>query len=175
MRQILLAIIAIAVAVSVNAAKYTYTFRNLPVSQALVQFGEDHPDISIAFIYKELDSYRTSARIDTDEPYAALRQIVGFNPISVTRKKDRYYIEALQHGKFVYKGRAVGTDDEPVAAATVMFLSPADSTVITYGVTDGMGGFSIPCDRTDVLAKVSCIGYRTTYHHCDSYNVGLST
>lgn len=172
MRQILFTLMAIAVTVSVNAAKYTYTFRNLPVSQALVQFGEDHPDISIAFIYKELDSYRTSARIDTDDPYAAIRQIIGFNPISVTRKKDRYYIEALQHGKFVYKGRTVGTDNEPVAAATVMFLSPADSTVITYGVTDGTGGFSIPCDRTDVLAKVSCIGYRTTYHHCDSYNVG---
>ncbi|MCM1356159.1 MAG: hypothetical protein NC212_07125 [Staphylococcus sp.] len=172
MRQILVIFITLAVVMPIGAKKYSYTFKDTPVSQALIRLGHDHPDISIAFIYKELDNYQTSAHIDTDDLYCALRRIIGFNPISVTRNKNSFYIEALQHGKFIYNGQVVGTDHEPVAAATVLLLTPRDSTVITYGITDGNGSFSIPCDRKDVLAKISCIGYQTTYHRCNSYNVG---
>lgn len=57
-------------------------------------------------------------------------------------------------------------------AATVMLLSPKDSTVLTYGITDAAGRFSIPCDRTGVIAKLSCVGYKTTYHNCTTFNLG---
>ena len=81
-------------------------------------------------------------------------------------------MEALQHGKYVYTGRAVDTDDAPVAAATVMLLAPKDSTVLTYGITDDKGRFSIPCDRQKVIAKVSCMGYGTEYHLCNTFDIG---
>lgn len=80
-------LLAIAVLLSAHAShKYNYTFHDTPVSQALVRLCKDHNDLNITFIYTELDNYRTSARIDTDQPDQAIRKIIGLCPISVIRK-----------------------------------------------------------------------------------------
>lgn len=158
--------------VAAEARKYSYTFSNTPVSEALVRIGKDHSDLNLAFIYKELDHYKTSGRICTDDDYEVLRQIIGLNPVSVIKKDGIFYIEALQHGKFCYTGQAIGTDCVPVVAATVMLLSPKDSTVLTYGVTDDTGYFSIPCDRQGVIAKLTCLGYKPTFKRCDDFSLG---
>ncbi len=172
MKNTLLVIMAALCAVISHADTFTYRFNQTLLSEALSHIAEQHPDIQINFICNELDKYKTSAHINTDDAFQALKQIIGMNPVSVTKSNGRYYIEALQHGKFIYRGRAVGEDNEPVAAATVMLLSPSDSTVITYGVADDRGGFSIPCDRREVIAKLSCIGYKTTCRRSDGFNLG---
>ncbi len=172
MRTILTILLAVMTYVSANAYKYAYSFNNTPISEAIVRISKDHPDLNISFIYKELDNYKTSAKIHTDDAYVALRQTIGLNPISIIRKKQDYYIEALQHGKFCYTGRAIGAHNEPVVAATVMLLAPKDSTVITYGITDVDGRFSIPCDKQGVIAKLTCLGYKPTYKRCDLFSVG---
>lgn len=172
MRAILTIMAAVVTFISSSASKYSYSFNGTPMSDAIVRISKDHPEINISFIYKELDSYRTSARIDTDDIYDALRHIVGLNPISIIKKDGSYYIETLQHGKFRYTGRAVGSDNEPVVAATVMLLAPKDSTVITYGITDDAGRFTIPCDRQGVIGKLSCLGYSTKLQKFDSFSMG---
>lgn len=90
--------------ISANAYKYSYSFDDTPISDALVRISKDHPEVNISFIYKELDNYRTSARINTDDAYDALRQTVGLNPITIVRKDRNFYIEALQHGKSATPG-----------------------------------------------------------------------
>ena len=154
------------------AQKFSYRFNHTPLSDALVQIAEQHPDLHINFINNELDKYPVTATIRTNDTYDMLRQLIGLNPVSVISSGGRYYIEALQHGKFCYRGRVVGNDNEPVAAATVMLLAPKDSTVITYGIADAGGRFSIPCDSRGIIAKLSCIGYKTTYHNCTDFNCG---
>lgn len=77
--------------ISASAYKYAYTFHNTPISEAIVRISKDNPDDNIFFIYKELDNYRTSARIQTDDIYDALRQTVGLNPISIIKKNQNYY------------------------------------------------------------------------------------
>lgn len=59
--------------VSASAYRYSYSFNNTPISEALVRISKDHPDVNISFIYKELDNYRTSAKVRTDDIYDALR------------------------------------------------------------------------------------------------------
>lgn len=172
MKIVLTLVLAVMTCFSANAYKFNYTFSDTPVSAAIVRISKDHPDINISFIYKELGNYRTSAVVRTDNAYDALRKTVGLNPVSVIKKGNDYYIEALQHGKFVYTGTAIGDDSEPVAAATVWLLAPSDSTVITYGVADAYGRFSIPCDRRGVIAKLSCMGYKTTYRRSAGFNLG---
>lgn len=172
MKRILSAIALAAVALAALGSVYSYRFDAEPLSRALVAISRDHPAITVSFIYDELESYTTSARIDTDDPYEAIRSVVGQNPVTVVRNKDRFYVEALQKGRFRFTGRAAGPEGEPVVSATVLLLSPADSTVITFGITDSDGRFSIPCDRRDIIAKVSCIGYRTVYRRCDGFAVG---
>lgn len=158
--------------ISATACKYSYSFGNVTVSDAIVTISKDNPDVNISFIYKELDNYKASHRICADNIYEALSQLVGLNPVSVIKRDDNYYIEALQHGKYCYIGKTIDSDNEPVVAATVMLLSPRDSTVITYGITDNAGRFSIPCDRQSVIGKFSCVGYETDYQLLTSFNVG---
>lgn len=172
MRTVLSILLAVMTCISASAYRYAYSFNNTPISEAIVRISKDNPDVNIAFIYKELDNYRTSASIQTDDIYDALRRTVGLNPISIIRKNQDFYIEALQHGKFRYTGRAIGRDNEPVVAATVMLLAPKDSTVITYGITDEAGRFSIPCDRQGVIGKLSCLGYKTAVKKFTAFSVG---
>ena len=172
MRTVLTILICLATMISASASRYSYVFKDTPISDALVRISKDHPDINVSFIYKELDHYKTSAKINTDDAFDALRQTIGLNPISVIRKDKNYYIEALQHGKFQYTGRVIGTDNEPVVAATVMLLAQNDSTVITYGITDDAGRFSIPCDRQGVIGKLSCLGYKPLMRKFDTFSVG---
>ncbi len=165
-------IVAAIACLTANAHKFTYIFKSATVPQAIQKIVEDHPELDINFIYDELENYTTNSVVDADNAYDALRQAIGFNPVIVTRHKDSYYVEALQRGKYVYRGLAMGSDGEPVSGATVMLLAPKDSTVITYGITDEAGRFSIPCDRQGVLAKATCVGYQTTYQYFDSFVVG---
>lgn len=86
MRAILTIAMAVTAFISASAYRYSYSFGNTPISEAIVRISKDHPEVNISFIYKELDNYRTSARIQTDDIYDALRQTVGLNPISVIKK-----------------------------------------------------------------------------------------
>ena len=174
MKNILLVIMAALYAVASHADTFTYRFNHTLLSEALSRIAEQHPDVQINFIYNELDKYKTSAHINTDDAFQALKQTISLNPVSVTKNKGRYYIEALQHGKFCYTGRVIGSDNEPVVAATVMLLAPKDSTVITYGITDVAGRFSIPCDMQGVIGKLSCLGYKTTIKRFNAFSTGTT-
>lgn len=166
----------IAVVISVmtaNAGTFSYRFNSTTLPNAIRRIMDDHPDLDVNFIYNELENYRTSSTVNADNAYDALRQTIGLNPVTVTKSKDSYYVEALQHGRYVYFGKVMGNDKEPVVAATVMLLAPKDSTVLTFGITDKAGRFSIPCDRQGVIAKLSCVGYKTAYRKFDSFNAGI--
>ena len=146
MKYIYLFLVSIICTCSVRGAQFKYKFNAIPLSEAIVAIAERHPDIQINFIYDELDFYKTSATIDTDDAYDALRMTIGLNPVSISNLGNRYYIEARQHGKYAYSGNVLcdGIDNEPIAGASVVLLTPKDSTVITYGITDGNGQFSKP-------------------------------
>lgn len=165
-------LLAVMTFISVKAYSYDYTFSNTPISEAIVRISQEHPEINISFIYKDLDNYRTSSKVKADEPYSALRQIIGLNPISVINKGNHYYIEALQHGKFTYFGKVIGEDNEPLVGVSVILLAPRDSTVITYGITNAKGRFSLPCDKKSVLAKFVCVGYTTSFFNPSSLDIG---
>ncbi len=172
MARIIMLICAVSVCFVACAEKFSYRFNSTPLPKAIQTIVANHPELEINFIYNELENYKTSMAVNSDNAYDALRQTIGLNPVSVIKSKNAYYIEALQHGRFVYTGRAVSSDNEPVAAATVLLLAPRDSTVITYGITNENGRFTIPCDRQKVIAKLSCIGYNTTYHLCNTFDIG---
>lgn len=151
---------------------YKYSFRSIPIAQALVQMMREHPELNVTFVYNDLEKYRINADVSADSPVDAIRQLVRHNPISVITADGNIFVEAMQKGKYIYRGRIVDDHGETVAFATVSLLAPRDSVVITFGTTDSDGRFQIPCDSRGVIAKLSGVGYRTTYLPCDSYNVG---
>ncbi len=161
MKRILISLAMAVICISAIAAHYNYTFKDTPVAQALATLIKDNPDAKITFIYNEMDDYTTSAVVSTDNLKDAVKAIVARNPISVSEKKGRILVEALQKGKYRYSGTLVNEYQEPVAHATVLLLNPKDSVVLTYGFTSADGSFLIPCDRNPVLAKISSTGYKT--------------
>lgn len=170
--RIILLIYAMSAFVMVHAEIFSYRFNSTPLPKAIQRIMENHPNLEINFIYNELENYKTNATVNADNALEALRQTIGLNPVTVVKFQNTFYVEALQHGKFIYAGRAIGTNNYPVVAATVLLLAPKDSTVVTYGITDENGRFSIPCDRQKVIAKLTCIGYKTTYQQCNTFNIG---
>lgn len=159
MKAILTIILAAMTFITAGAYKYSYTFDNVPVSEAIVKISKENPEVNISFIYKELDRYLTCARVRTDDAFDALRSVVGIHPISIIRRGDNYYIEAMQRGDYTLRGRVVDTDAEPLAAAVVYIVSADGLRQITYGFTDGNGCFEIPCDSKDVTLRTSYLGY----------------
>ena len=172
MKNIFALIAGMVCVLSAAASSFSYNFKSERLSEALTRIAEEHPEIRINFIYNELDHYNVTAIINTDNPFEALRRTIGLNPVSIINKGNRYYIEALQKGKYKYSGQVVDTDNEPVVGASVVLLVPRDSTVITYGSTDADGKFSIPCDKKSILVKFSCVGYKTTYINSPRFSMG---
>lgn len=172
MKAIIIYLMAILSFISTYAYKFSYDFNNTPLSEALARIGKEKSDLDLSFIYSELDNYRTTAHIRTDNAYDAIRQLIGMNPVTVIEKKGTIFVEALQHGKYKYSGKIIGNDNEPVVAATIFLLSPKDSTVLTYEISKETGRFSIPCDRKDVIGKISCLGYKTQYRRFSQFSVG---
>ena len=170
-RYLTLALCAVA-CLAAHALKYEYRFSDTPLSAALTKISRDHPELHLSFIYDELDNYRTSARIDTDNGLEAVRRLTTHIPVRVSQSRSGVYVEAMQRGVYRYIGRAVGDGGEGVSHATVMVLAPKDSTVLTYSFTDAAGRFSIPCDVRKVILKLSSVGYLTAYRNVSGFNVG---
>ena len=86
MKAILTIILSAMTFITAGAYKYSYTFDNVPVSEAIVKISKENPDVNISFIYKELDRYLTHARVRTDDAFDALRSVIGIHPISIIRR-----------------------------------------------------------------------------------------
>lgn len=154
------------------AHRYDHVFKSTPIPRALTMLMTDNPDARINFIYDELEDYATTCRVSTDDLLTAVRKIIGVNAVTVRTKGNTIYVEAIQKGKYHYTGRTVDKEGESVPFATVMMLNPADSAIVTYGVTDKDGFFTIPCDRRDLLAKISSIGFRTRFEKARAFAMG---
>ncbi len=172
MLRIITIIAAVMTFLMTYAETFSYRFNSTPLPKAIREIMEDHPDLDINFIYNELETYKTSATVNTKDAYEALRQTIGLNPVTVTKARNTYYVEALQHGKYIYTGKILGSDNEPVVAATIMLLAPKDSTVLTYGISDTEGRFTIPCDLKGVLGKMTCLGYKPKIESFNKFSLG---
>lgn len=175
MIRIFLFFMAALSVVSASSQTYRYKFSTTPVAEALSLISRQHQVININFIYDELENYTTDAEVSTDDPYEALRCIVAHNPIFVTRDGNNFFCEAMQKGKFCYRGDIADTNGSPVVSATVLILTPSDSSVITFGISDQMGRFSIPCDISDIILKISYIGYSTLFIDNPAFDCGTLT
>lgn len=51
MKRLIILFAVITCVMTVRAAKFSYHFRNLPLSEALTEIAEQHGDIDINFIY----------------------------------------------------------------------------------------------------------------------------
>lgn len=77
----------------------------------------------------------------------------------------------MASGQEIVKGKVVEENGQPLPYANVILLAEKDSSVITGGVTDGNGDFTLE-GRTGVILKVAMIGYRDEVMKCDRSDMG---
>ena len=134
---------------------------------------EQANDDNITFIYDELEDFRVTTHIQNKSIPDAVVQIVGFYPVRVVRSgRHEIYVECTHKTDRHLTGTIIDENRQPVAYANIALLNPADSTLLSGGVSNESGYFAIPYEQEKTLIRISYVGYKTIYRLCDKDNVG---
>ena len=158
---------------TVTAQRITHNFQNVSMSDALKQLQRQTDKYKIVFIYDDLEDFKVTTSIRNKSVPDALRQMIGFYPISMTVNDDNeIYLECTHKTDHRLKGLVVDENNLPLPYANVTLLNPADSTMLGGGVTNESGYFAIPYEQARVLARITYVGYKPAYRLCARDNVG---
>ena len=175
-RTITFIILSLLLCFNMHAQRITQSYNNVSLADALRQLSEQQTGYTIMFLYNELEDFRITTTIKRKTLPEAIQQMIGFYPIRVTTSNDeggkKIFVECVQKADTRYKGTVIDEQGNPMAYANIALLNPADSTLLNGGVSNESGYFVIPCERKPVLARISFIGYKTSYMMLDSRNVG---
>ncbi len=169
----LLMCMAFALLLTAVAQSITHTFSDVSMSDALKYLQQHTSRYKIVFIYDDLEDYKVTTTVKNKSVPDAIRQMIGFYPIKMTRKENReIYVEAILKTERRLKGMVVDENNLPLPYANVTLLSPADSTMVGGGVTNESGRFVIPNDHGKVIARITYVGYKTEHRLCARDNIG---
>ena len=158
---------------TVAAQRITHTFQNTSMSDALKLVQRQTDKYKIVFIYDDLEDFKVTTSIRNKSVPDALRQMIGFYPISMTIiDDDEIYLECTHKTEHRLKGMVVDENSQPLTYANVTLLNPADSAMVGGGVTNVSGYFAIPYEQPKVIARITYVGYKTVHRLCSRDNVG---
>ena len=173
MKRLSFFLLLCAIVTVANAQKITHTFQDIPLSDALKYIQEQATDDNITFIYDELEDFRVTTHLQNKPIPDAIVQLAGFYPVRVVKSgKHEIYVECTHKTDRHLTGTIIDEQSQPVAYANIALLNPADSTLLSGGVSNESGYFAIPYEQEKTLIRISYVGYRTIYRLCDKDNVG---
>ena len=169
--------LALLLTISIQAQKrISREYNNVSLSDALKQLAEQQTDYTIMFLYNELEDFRITTTIKNKRLPEAIQQMIGFYPIRVTTSTEedgrKIFVECTHKTDRRLTGTIIDEQSQPVAYANVAILTPADSTLLSGGVSNESGYFAIPYEQHKVLARISYVGYKTIYKICSQPEVG---
>ena len=156
------------------AQRVTHTYNNVSLSEALLQLNNEQTAYVVNFLYNELEDFRITATIKNKKLPDAIQQMIGFYPVRMTVNPDDHeiYVECTHKTDRHLTGTIIDEQGQPVAYANIAILNPADSTLLSGGVSNESGYFTIPYEQPTVIARISYVGYKTVYKQCPSENTG---
>ena len=173
-KNFMITLIALFCFTNVQAQKITRSYDNVSMSEVLRDLNEQSREYNISFLYNELEDYRVTTNIKHKSVTDAIMQVIGFYPIRVVKRgENEIYVECTHKTEHHLTGTIIDENRQPVPYANIYLLHPSDSTVIGGGVSNEAGVFVIPYELPTVLARVSFVGYRTTYRMCSKEQVGF--
>ena len=172
-----LIILALLLALNAQAQKrISREYNNVSLSDALRQLSEQQTDYTIMFLYNELEDFRITTTIRNKHLPEAIQQMIGFYPIRVTtsanEEERKIFVECTHKTDRRLTGTIIDEQGLPLAFANVAVLNPADSTLLSGGVSNESGYFAIPYEQERVLARISYVGYKTVYRLCSHPEMG---
>ena len=169
----LLMCMAFALLLTAVAQSITHTFSDVSMSDALKYLQQHTSRYKIVFIYDDLEDYKVTTTVKNKSVPDAIRQMIGFYPIKMTRKENReIYVEAILKTERRLIGRLIDEKGGPLEYANIIVMDPRDSTLLTHGVSNASGIFVIPVEREKVIARISHVGYKTVYKPCKTVRIG---
>ena len=173
MRRIAYIIICCAWATTLLAQRVSGTFVDVSMSEALRELSAQSKERAVNFLYDELEDFRVTATIKKKPLDDAIMQLIGFYPIRMdVAVNGDLFVECTHKTDRHLTGNIVDEAGLPIAYANVALLNPADSTILSGGVSNESGMFVIPYEQPQVVARVSYVGYKTVYRLCNAEVVG---
>ena len=178
MNRFLAIIITLLLTVSTQAQKrISREYNNMSLSDALSELANQQSDYAIMFLYNELEDFRITTTIRRKALPEAIQQMIGFYPIRMMVDDSdpnvkKIFVECTHKTNRHLTGTIIDRQGQPVSYANVVALHPADSTLLSGGISNESGYFVVPVEQQSVLLRVSCVGYKTIYRLCDKPEAG---
>ncbi len=139
----LLMCMAFALLLTAVAQSITHTFSDVSMSDALKYLQQHTSRYKIVFIYDDLEDYKVTTTVKNKSVPDAIRQMIGFYPIKMTRKENNeIYVEAILKTERRLIGRLIDEKGGPLEYANIIVMDPRDSTLLTHyqscGLQDGV-------------------------------------
>jgi len=155
------------------AQRITRSYDNVSMSKVLMELNDLQRDYTVNFIYDELEDFKVTTDIKHEKLTDAIFKIVGFYPIRVVKSGEHeIFVECTHKTDRHLTGTIVDEQGQPVAYANIAILNPADSTLLSGGVSNESGYFAVPYEQEQILARISYVGYKTIYRLCNKSEVG---
>lgn len=157
-----------------SAKRITRHYNNVTLSEVLLQLSREQTDYTISFIYNELEKFRITTTIKNQPLPDAIQQIIGFYPVRMSMKPggQEIFVECTSKTNCHLTGSVIDEQGQPIAYANIAILNPTDSTLIGSGISNEGGYFAIPYEGERSLVRISHVGYRTVWRHCDKGDAG---
>ncbi len=178
MNRFLVIFITLLLTVSTQAQKrISREYNNVSLSDALSELANQQSDYAIMFLYNELEDFRITTTIRRKALPEAIQQMIGFYPIRMMVDDSdpdvkKIFVECTHKTNRHLTGTIIDRQGQPVSYANVVALHPADSTLLSGGISNESGYFVVPVEQQSVLLRVSCVGYKTIYRLCDKTEAG---
>ncbi len=174
MKRLSFTLLLCAIVSLVSAQRINHDFHDVSLSDAMKYIQSQAANYDIIFIYDELEDFRVTTDVRHKSVMDAIMQIVGFYPIRVYQNGEReIYVECTHKTDRHLMGTIIDEQGLPVAYANVAILNPADSTLLSGGVSNENGYFAVPYDQEQILARISYVGYKTIYRFCNQPEIGM--
>ncbi len=147
-------------------------YRDQSPSHVLEDLNATTGDHQIAFVYNDLEDFTVTCSFEGYSLDEALNTVVGFYPVRIVRDGNKFFVECTYKTRRHLTGTIVDENGLPIAFANVAVLNPADSTVLSGGVSNEAGQFVVPYEQERILARISSFGYKTIYQTCTQEDMG---
>lgn len=183
MKKIFIMFFLCSITLIVSAQNINHNFQNVSMSDVLHYLSSKSTKYTINFIYNELEDFRVTTDVHNKSIPDAIRQVIGFYPISMKVKEaekteageiftNEIYIECIQKESSKVIGHVLDENGKPMEFVNVSLLNLKDSSFINGGVSNATGYFAIPYKAGPLLMKISYIGYKTLYRKISDSKVG---
>ncbi len=172
MRKLFVLLLLCAAVNGTMAQKITRNYQNQPLSRVLEDLNAATSRHEISFVYNDLEDFTVTCTLEHLSLDDALMKVVGFYPVRIVRDGDKYFVECTHKTERHLKGTIVDEQGQPVAFANIAVLNPADSTLLSGGVSNEAGQFVVPYEQHKILVRISFIGYKTIYRLCTQEDMG---